>query len=560
MATKKPLALYAGEFEELRTGDNLSVPWGWLTSLPTTLGGYGISDALPIAGGTLTGALTLSADPSLALHAASKQYVDGLAANLGKRARVRAATTGTITISTALNNGDVQDGVTLANGDLVLVKDQATPAQNGVYVVGASPARAPEFDAYSEHPGTLLAVAEGTANADTLWLCTSNDGGTLDVAAIAFSKMVIAGELLAANNLSDVASAATAFGNIKQVATTGASGVAQLATTTEGLTGTDTAKALTPDALAALWEKGSNVASAATVSLGEGGFFHITGTTTITDIDFATAKDGRCAWVIFDGALTLTHNATTLILPGGANISTAAGDRALFIQDATDNVYCIAYIRASGAVEINALAEDTSPDQTADFVETYDASAGINKKVRLNRIGTGKIKIPVPAAAMVPATTNGAAPGTLESPTNKIMVATLDFDASTQEFAAFTIPMPKGWNEGTVTFAPIWMHPATATNFGVVWALQALARGNDDGLDVVAYGTEQTSTDTGGTTNDVYKGPESAAISVAGVPVAEDIVFFRIKRNPADASDTLAVDARLIAIELFITVDASTED
>mgnify|MGYP000042872219 FL=1 len=94
---------------------------------------------------------------------------------------------------------------------------------------------------------------------------------------------------------------------------------ASAATTTNILTGTDTSAYATSDAIAALWEKGSNVASAGTVSLGEGGFFHITGTTTITDIDFATAKDGRAAWVIFDGILTLTHNATTLILPGGAS-------------------------------------------------------------------------------------------------------------------------------------------------------------------------------------------------------------------------------------------------
>lgn len=118
-----------------------------------------------------------------------------------------------------------------------------------------------------------------------------------------------------------------------------------LASTTEVLTGTDTAKATTPDAVAALWEKGTDVASAATVTLGEGGFFHITGTTTITDIDFATPKDGRVAYIIFDGALTLTHNATTLALPGNANIITAAGDRACFVQDSSDNVICMWYER-----------------------------------------------------------------------------------------------------------------------------------------------------------------------------------------------------------------------
>jgi len=120
-----------------------------------------------------------------------KSYVDALAVNLGKRARVRAATTANITIATALNNGDSLDGVTLATGDLVLVKNQSTAAENGVYVVGVSPVRSSEFDTYNEHPGSLIAVEEGTTNADTLWLCTSNDGGTLNTTAIAFSQLSV---------------------------------------------------------------------------------------------------------------------------------------------------------------------------------------------------------------------------------------------------------------------------------------------------------------------------------------------------------------------------------
>lgn len=94
--------------------------------------------------------------------------------------------------------------------------------------------------------------------------------------------------------------------------------------------------------------KGSDVASATTVSLGTGSLFHITGTTTITDIDFAAPEDGREATLIFDGVLTLTHNATTLVLPGGANITTAAGDRAIIRQDSGDNIIVIDYIRAAG--------------------------------------------------------------------------------------------------------------------------------------------------------------------------------------------------------------------
>jgi hypothetical protein len=107
--------------------------------------------------------------------------------------RVRVATTANITISTALNNADTLDGVTLATGDLVLVKDQSTASQNGIYVVGVSPARAGEFDTYDEHPGKIISVEEGTTNADTIWKCTSNAGGTLSSTSIVFAAAITAG-------------------------------------------------------------------------------------------------------------------------------------------------------------------------------------------------------------------------------------------------------------------------------------------------------------------------------------------------------------------------------
>jgi hypothetical protein len=126
---------------------------------------------------------------------------------------------------------------------------------------------------------------------------------------------------------------------------TGAPGIDTVkASTTEVLTGTDAVKAVTPDSLAALWEEGSAIASAATITIGEGGVFHVTGTTTITDIDFGTDRAGRCVWLIFDSSLTITHNATTLILPGGANIITLGGSIGLFMsEDGTDNVRCLSF-------------------------------------------------------------------------------------------------------------------------------------------------------------------------------------------------------------------------
>jgi len=149
----------------------------------TTLG------AVAKAGSTMTGDLVLAGNPDAALKAATKQYVDNLLAGLAKRSTVRAGTTANITIATALNNGDTLDGVTLATDDLVLVKDQSTSNQNGVYKVAASPARDDLFDTYDEHPGALIVIEEGTVNADTIYLCTSNTGGTLNTTAITWTKI-----------------------------------------------------------------------------------------------------------------------------------------------------------------------------------------------------------------------------------------------------------------------------------------------------------------------------------------------------------------------------------
>src|SRR5438552_3310297 len=76
---------------------------------------------------------------------------------------VRVATTANITIATGLNVGDVVDGITLIDGDRVLVKNQSSGAQNGIYVVGVTPARA--YDVSTDDPafGFLVYVREGTA-------------------------------------------------------------------------------------------------------------------------------------------------------------------------------------------------------------------------------------------------------------------------------------------------------------------------------------------------------------------------------------------------------------
>jgi len=98
------------------------------------------------------------------------------------------------------------------------------------------------------------------------------------------------------------------------------------------------------------WKQFTAIASAATTDLGAaaGNYGHVTGTATITSLGTAS-QSGSPRLVVFDGACTLTHNATSLILPTGANITTAAGDIACFVTDgSTTNWRCTGYQRANG--------------------------------------------------------------------------------------------------------------------------------------------------------------------------------------------------------------------
>jgi hypothetical protein len=164
----------------------------------------------------------------------------------------------------------------------------------------------------------------------------------------------------------------------------------------------------------------------------------------------------------------------------------------------------------------------------------------------------------IPAVAMVSRTTTGPAVGTAEMTTYKNMFKTLDFDTSADEHAQFCIQMPKSWNEGTVTVAPVWSHGSTTTNFGVAWFVQGVALSNDDAGDV-AFGTAVSSVDTGGTTNDIYVGPTTSAMTIAGTPAANDLIMFQIYRDVSDGGDTLGIDARLHGVQLFYTIDAGTD-
>ncbi len=150
---------------------------------------YDNTSYLPLSGGTLTGNLILNADPTLALGAATKQYVDNLITGLTWKNAVDYATTTNITLSGLIT----VDGFTVSSGDRILVKDQTTQTTNGIYVVSASAwTRADDSDIASEILGTTVYVEKGTVNATTQW-CNNNTTITLGTTNITFVKIAGSG-------------------------------------------------------------------------------------------------------------------------------------------------------------------------------------------------------------------------------------------------------------------------------------------------------------------------------------------------------------------------------
>jgi hypothetical protein len=170
------------------------------------------------------GTLAANSDTRLASQKAVKTYVDTSVTGIKWKQSVRVATTAAGTLASSFANASVVDGVTLATGDRILIKDQSAGAENGIYVVAASgaPARATDADTAAEIKGAVVTVQEGTANQDTAWQLIT-DTITLGTTALVFTDFVKA--------------------NVP-TATTSTQGKVYLATQAEAEAKTDTAKAV----------------------------------------------------------------------------------------------------------------------------------------------------------------------------------------------------------------------------------------------------------------------------------------------------------------------------
>ena len=205
---------------------------------------------------------------------------------------------------------------------------------------------------------------------------------------------------------------------------------------------------------------------------------------------------------------------------------------------------------------IDADASNATKKESIADLATAVAGSGITATSGvLSNDVIGKQSIWVPATAMYPTNTGGCAAIALtETTAARPDMYTLDFDASSDENAQFSVAFPSYWNEGTITYQAYWTTTATDTD-GVAWSLAGVAVSDNDTIDV-AFGTAVVVTDDAlGAAEDLMVTAESGAVTIAGSPAAGDLCYFNIERDVSDANDDMAEDAKLIGIKLFYTVD-----
>ena len=257
------------------------------------------------------------ATPTDAAHAATKGYVDAARQGLDVKQSVRAATTAPVLLASGLEAGDVIDtNVTLVAGNRVLVKDQSTASENGIYVVQASGAAVRATDANGTADtgtvsgGTFTFVEEGAVNADSGWVVSTNGTITVGTDAINWVQFSGAGSITAGDGLTKDGNTINAVGTTDRISVSanaidisanyvGQSTITTLGTVTTGVwNGTDVA----------VTDGGTGASDAATARTNLGVKTTAGGVTTSTSTLARVAKQGCAAHSAGVSTTTVTHN------------------------------------------------------------------------------------------------------------------------------------------------------------------------------------------------------------------------------------------------------------
>ena len=289
----------------------------------STFNNVTISGSLDMDSGT-SATITGLASPTNDSDAATKGYVDALAQGIDAKASVVVATTANITLS----GTQTIDGVAVSVGDRVLVKDQSTASQNGIYLCASSTwTRTTDADSWTELVAAFTFVEQGTTNADSGWICTVDAGGTLGSTSVTFAQFSGAGQITAGDGL-------TKSGNTLNVGTASSSRIVvnsdNIDLATSGVSA-GTYKSVTSDAYGRI-TAGTNPTSISG--------FGITDAYTKTEIDSifgsttAAATSASNAATSASNAATSASNASTSATNAASSATSAAAS-----YDAFDDRY-----------------------------------------------------------------------------------------------------------------------------------------------------------------------------------------------------------------------------
>lgn len=216
--------------------------------------------------------VAVTQDPTSDLQLATKQYVDNIAQGLDPKASCVYSTTGNIALSGLATQAGGEWPSSLSGGERILVKNQSAQAENGIYVSSAgSWARASDMDNWSEVPSSFVFIEEGATLADTGWVTTANQGGTIGITAMPWVQFSGAGTFTAGTGLTlsgtqfsitNTAVVAGSYGSATQVGTFSVNAQGQL---------TAAASTTVTPAVGSITGLGTGVATALAVNTGSAG-------------------------------------------------------------------------------------------------------------------------------------------------------------------------------------------------------------------------------------------------------------------------------------------------
>jgi len=169
------------------------------------------------------------------------------------------------------------------------------------------------------------------------------------------------------------------------------------------------------------------------------------------------------------------------------------------------------------------------------------------------------INVWIPAAAMIPLDTGGAAFGTYEYATNDVNIAYYAFDGAAEEYVAFNVVMPENWNRSTIKAKFFWAPGSGDCSDAdkVEWQIQGLAISNGDPLDAAFTDAGEVIYDsvTAHVNTDLYVTAATPAVTINGTPALTDMVNFEVSRNVGSADDDMTEDAWLFGVYLQLGIN-----